>query len=214
MDNTSHKTSRGPIHLEPRLKYRINFKSSSEDSYRALDLHWMPQLKDVCNGQLRLVSYTDQLSDERLMMFVLFHWPPSDQRDETSDVVEVTIPATVTFLRPLTASESSRGSVLWTFGNPRKNIAWVYPERTSSGLVLGRYYRLALTDVGSTEIDPDPQLASHHANKALHFGQYFTTEIQHIVDQHGEALVIDLDDTRGRLVLLMSDGELVVMEYI
>jgi len=211
MDGTSHNTSRGPIHLEPRLKYRINFKNSNEESYRALQVHWAPQLKDVCNGQLRLVSYTNQPSDACLMMFVLFHWPPSDQWDETSEVVEVTVPATVTFLRPFTASESSRGSTLWTFGNPRKNIAWVYPERAYSGLV---HYRLALTDVGSTEIDPDSQLASHHANKALHFGQYFTTEIQHIVDEHGDVLAIDLDDTRGRLVLLMSDGELVVMEYI
>jgi len=147
-------------------------------------------------------------------MFVLFHWPPSDQWDETSEVIEVTVPATVTFLRPFTVSQSSRGRTLWTFGNPRKNIAWVYAERSYRSLFPGRDYRLALTDVGSTEIDPDSQLASHHANKALHFGQYFTTEIQSIVDEHGEALAIDLDDTRGRLVLLMSDGELVVMEYI
>jgi len=211
MDNTRHKTPHSPIHLEPGLKYRINFKSGNEESYRALQLHWAPQLKDVCNGQLRLVSYTDQRSEERLMMFVLFHWPPSDQWDETSEVVEVTVPATVTFLRPFTASQSSRGRTLWTFGSPRKNIAWVYSGRTSRGLFRGRSCRLALTDVGSTD---DSQLTSHHGNKALHFGQYFTTEIQHIVDEHGEALAIDLDDTRGRLVLLMSDGELVVMEYI
>ena len=48
----------------------------------------------------------------------------------------------------------------------------------------------------------------------IELGQCFTEDLQMIRDEHGEALTIDIDDTRSRLALLMDDGELVVMGLI
>jgi hypothetical protein len=210
-------TMHTPIPIAADATYRIEpegYNGFDGDIWRH---QWLPQLKPVAAGQLRLL--TVRFSPDHTFMMAPFQWPPLLDISSLPPEEPVTIKCPVTFLGNVTIARSRFGRPLWTSENPKKNIAWIYWAIRKNTLWTSfvrrdrrHVRRIAFADAGSVHSTPETGQKSKDHDGTV--GVCFTTEYPPWLDKHGDVLSMDMDDANGRLIMSMEDGALVVMEFV
>jgi hypothetical protein len=201
-----------PLPIAPDVTYRIELEGHNSFEDDIWSYRWVPQIKPVAAGQLRLLSWPLYIAPNYTLMMAPLQWPPPFTT-RLSPQDPITIKCPVTFLRKVSIDRSVYDRALWTSENPKKNIAWIYWDQ-------GDHYpgsswgvrNIAFADAGSVHSPPEAELKPEDHDGTV--GVYFTTKYPVHLDEHGMVLSMDMDDANGRLIMSMEDGTLAVMEFV
>lgn len=211
MTRTAVGTLPSTIPCPPFTTYRVEFEGSFLASYQDRELFWLPQIKEIGSNQFRFVSRTDARSDLAIVMIVPFKWGSYQTLGTVEGDAIPVIKAPVTcFIQDACILRSRFGEDLWTFGNAKKNIAWIIEIPVEGE--EDRWERfIEVIDVGNAY---QPPHAESDPGQSDHIGNTFRTLIPRWTAEYGLPLSIDMDDARGRLVCSLPGGALAVMEFV
>lgn len=200
------------IPLPPNTTYRVDFQGEGVRLYRDLPLGWRPQFQEVANGQIRFFSRTKYNAIIPLVMVSTLEWPPTHGSQASGQTV--TVKAQATFFTQVNITRSRFGQELWTLGTAKKTMGVLAINVVRDPVALSREYRhvIKLFDIRSGDIYGET--TTDGEGKANTMGEVFWTSYPQWLEKHGEPVSLDMDDSRGRMVLSMSDGTLAVIEFV
>lgn len=206
------------VPLSPSYTCRINFEAQG----LAPGHIWYPQIKelDPWTRKLRLLSRSFPGSDQTILTMSSFAWPPVGSEVASGAIILPPTPIPRTVIRTTRIlNNSSVGSALWAYGSAGKTIAWM--SHRLIPVVGGDNIELPVLKFA--EVDGDDWVVAdgdRHTAQLLcaldvhSVGREFEVKYPEWLAEHGELLSMDLDDSRGRLALSMSDKTVVILEFV
>lgn len=205
------------IPLPPSYTCRVNF----EDQGLAPGHIWYPQIKelDPWTRKLRLLSRSFPGGDQTILTMSSFEWPPAGSDAAHGAIILPPAPISRTVIRSTRILNNSRvGSALWAYGSAGKTIAWMshrlVPVDEGDDIEFP-VLKFAEVDGDDWEATDGDGLATQIGALKVHsVGREFEVGYPEWLADHGELLSMDLDDSRGRLALSMSDKTVVILEFV
>jgi len=198
------------IPLSPNTIYRVDFQGEGVQLYRDLPLQWRPHFQEVANGQLRFFSRTKSSSVPPLVMVSTLAWPPI-YRPQAGDR-NVIVKARATFFTQVNTNMSRFFQQLCTLGTAKKTIGILATDVVRDPVTSREYQQvIKLFDISG---DPHVETTMGGEGKETPMGEVFWAPYPKWLEKHGSPVSLDMDDTRGRMVISMSDGTLAVIEFV
>ena len=200
------------IPLAPNTTYRVEFQGEGVNLYRDLPLSWRPQFQEVANGQIGFFSRTKHNAVVPLVMLSTLEWPPTHGLQASGQTV--TVKARATYFTQVNINRSRFGQELWTLGTAKKTIGVLAINVVRNRVAFSSEYRHVIKLFDGRCGDIHGETTKDGEGKANTMGEVFFTSYPQWLGKHGEPVSLDMDDSRGRMVLSMSDGTLAVIEFV
>jgi hypothetical protein len=197
--------------FSPNVTYHVEFRGEAVQFYRNHSLKWRPHFREVGNGQIRFFGRTDIDTEPALVMSSTLAWPPASGPHPGTDNIFVKAPATFFTHVCITSCDSED---LWTSGTAKKTIGMLATNVVRDSMSFDTEYQevIKLLDIDCSELHGETTINGEVETNPV--GKFFWTPLPQRVGEHVLPLSMDMDDTRGRMAISMSDGSLAFIEFV
>ena len=191
--------------ISPDATYRVEFQGLDLELY-GREFSAFVSCNEVGNGCVQFLSQVHTQSTRSLANLIMtpsLVWPPSTQEARwDADTLVIQAPASPIMTYQLGGRQ--RGH--WTQRYDGKTIGFL----TYTGDFDRHILEIILVDTGGVDSPEDRGRRSEASAMAA----IFSARVPHPLSNMDHILSVDIDDARGRMVVAMVDGGLVIIEFV